>query len=124
MPTIIDTYKGYRIESDGGHGFYKVANPRGESIGTCEGITAAYDMVDDHIEKVYRFWNLHCVLFPEELKAAHEMHQARREEALAKQAQPKSEQGYSFIDQAEMALDRGQVQVAVRWIIDHLQTSA
>lgn len=82
LKSAVYEYRGYTIESDGGHGFYKVANPRGESIGTCEGSYTARQMVDEHIAKVFGFWNLNCVMSPLQARAGRLITNAQAEEII------------------------------------------
>lgn len=103
-----DEYKGYVISGDG-PGFYKVANPRGEVIGTCEGISTAFDLVDEHIEKVYAFWNLNCVMSPLIARAARRLSNAQAEAILADQPiENNALNGYSPIKDGETDREREQ----------------
>ncbi len=81
-PRVIQTtweYRGYTIQDDGGHGFYKALNPRGHYIGSGEGMGTVRDIVDEHIEKVFGFWDLNCVMSPLVARAARQMNNTQAE---------------------------------------------
>ena len=72
MPNLggnTEDYRGYTITSEG-MGFYHARNPRGEQIAQGEGRWTMVKAIDDHIARVYAFWNLNCVLSPLQARAA------------------------------------------------------
>lgn len=62
-------YKGYSIVPEG-HGFYCVLSPANTQIGSCEGSYTAREIVDEHIRKVYSFYERNSRLSPLQVKAA------------------------------------------------------
>jgi hypothetical protein len=75
--------RGYTIRSEG-HGFYRVLDLRGNIVGSCEGGATAAQIVDEHIDRVYRFWNVNCDLSPIQLRAARKLSSVEAEQILVK----------------------------------------
>ena len=75
-------YKGYSVVPEG-HGFYNVLSPSNASIGSCEGIFTARQMVDEHIRKVYTFYERNCNLSPLQARAAAHITNNQAEQILA-----------------------------------------
>lgn len=62
-------YRGYTITVDG-PGFYRITDPAGNGIGTCEGMGVAQGMVNDRIHKVHGWYARTSNLSPTQARAA------------------------------------------------------